>query len=202
MKNLIKVVSVVAAAAFVLVSTVAVLTPRVVRAVTAELVQNVDSPPRNPWMGTCNISPVSSGIEGFADCQISVTAGQELVIQTITFTGYATNHTHMLLTLGCPGCAASVIRPVIGVSELPLWNNQIDAIVSSPALAAGINAFASTFPCTIYYPGPYAGSEPPAPLDLSIQTNANNPVIDGFSLEGTFTLFGYAVNVGTPKSSS
>jgi hypothetical protein len=55
MKNLTKAVLVVLAAV-VLVSTVAVLTPRAVHALTAQLVQNVDSPPRNPWAGSCTIS--------------------------------------------------------------------------------------------------------------------------------------------------
>jgi hypothetical protein len=48
MKDLLKVVSLVAAGVIVLVSTIAVPTPRVVRAVAATLGQNVDSPPPQP----------------------------------------------------------------------------------------------------------------------------------------------------------
>ena len=52
MTNLLKIASG-ALAAIVLVSIVAVVTPRAVQAVAAQLVQDVDSPPSNAWSGHC-----------------------------------------------------------------------------------------------------------------------------------------------------
>ena len=82
MKRVAKIV-LVALMALVLVSGVAMLTPRAAHAVVATFVRDVDNAARHPWAGTCSSS--SNGY--FSDCTITVPPNVEVVIQTISFLG-------------------------------------------------------------------------------------------------------------------
>jgi hypothetical protein len=123
MKNLLRIASVAVVSAIVLLTTVAVLTPRVVRAVTAELVQNVDSPPRNPWSQSCIANSDAAG----ASCTISVPSNQEITIQTVTFNGTTSpDHDHLVLLL----------ETTAGGNDAQ-WNNQFTRTVI-PATGGGM----------------------------------------------------------------
>jgi hypothetical protein len=172
-------------AAILLVSTVAILTPRVVRAVTAELVQNVDNPPRNSWVGSCQMP---AGQLSFNGCTIAAEPGQVITIQTVTFQGYATGHSHLVLQLEVP------IAP-----QLAIWENEITSdVVPTVPQAPGVKEFASSRSLTLYAPYSTQG------ILVQVLTDGDNtifpPATVGVSgLGGTVTLIGYTVNT-TPSS--
>jgi hypothetical protein len=183
MKNLTKAVLVVLAAV-VLVSTVAVLTPRAVHALTAQLVQNVDSPPRNPWTGTCSISYTNYGS---SVCYIATPPGYEVTIQTVTFSGTSSlRYEQVTLTL---------TTTTAGQSVNPAWNNQIDHVIAQ-FLGPGITQYASSLQTTLY-------ADPSSQIEFYLTSDGFNPPIDGFpggTLGGTVVLMGYSVNVGAPPA--
>jgi hypothetical protein len=179
-KNLTKMLFVLLAAVL-LVSTVAALIPRAVHALTAELVQNVDSPPRNAWVGTCSINTTAS----FGSCTIPVPAGQTVTIQTMTFLGTAVNHEHMLIDV------SSAIGPD---GELAVWTNQIVSVVGITGFTSKIDQFYSSLGLTLYATGGQG------PITVSISTDGPNPVTDDTDLGGNVFLVGYTVNTGTPSS--
>ena len=174
------------ATAVLLVWTVAILTPRVVRAVTAELVQNVDSPPRNAWVGSCEMP---AGVLYYNNCTIPSEPGQVITIQSATFQGYATGHSHLLLQLEVPM-----------TSQLGIWENEITSdVVPTVKGAVGVNEFASSRSLTLYAPYSAQG------IQVQILTDGGNtiypPIVGGVSgLGGTVTLIGYTVNITTPSS--
>jgi len=177
-------VGTVASAAILLVSSVAVLTPRVVRAVTAQLVQNVDSPPRNAWVGSGVFLPTSE-LASENTCQISVPPGQAVTVQTLTFTGTAVNHKHILLT----------VTATIG-SQVEIWNNQITSVVGDGIVPAHVDQFASSENLTLYsFNSSYSTT-----ITAFIETDGNNDSSTNYSLSGGLTLIGYSVNVGTPST--
>jgi hypothetical protein len=94
MKNSAK-IALVALAAIVLVSTVAVLTPRATHAsaTPAPIIILADAA-RIPWVTSCDATPASSS--GYASCTTSaIPAGHEFVIQTVTIdTSYETVNTN------------------------------------------------------------------------------------------------------------
>ena len=114
MKNLTKIVFVVLAA-IVLVSTVAVLTPQVVRAVAAQLVQDVDSPPRNAWSGNCRSGSIPT-TGAYWSCSIPTGAASAVVqLQTIAFDGITdASRNDIVISLNTGS-----------VSFAPIWNTQI-----------------------------------------------------------------------------
>jgi hypothetical protein len=172
MKNLTKIIFVVLAAA-VVVSTVAILTPRAVRAAVAMLIQDVDSPPRNPWSASCTIPTSSSD---FAGCVIPSKSGQEITIQTLTFQGFtSTKNTHLVIDL-----SANI------AGNLIYWYRQIDQVMlqSDPAHS---NPYAYSTPLTFY-------ADPSGGIIVSIRTNSDNP--EGTGMGGVVSLVGYTVNLG------
>jgi hypothetical protein len=188
MKKLAKIVSLMAAA-ILLVSTVAVLTPRVVRAVTATLVQSVDNPPRNAWTGSC---VMSSTPENINSCSIVPPAGQVVTIQTISFQGTAINKAHIVLLL----------QTQLNNQEA-YWYGQIDNVVTSPygASPAGVTQFASSAALTLYSNPPTVQTGYGSDIYIYLATNGlNSPMVDGYGLGGTVTLVGYTVNVAPATS--
>ncbi len=185
MKNLAKMICVVVVSAIVLVSTVAVLTPRVVRAVAAQLVQNIDSPPRNAWTASCS-TPTINGYE--TSCAIPVPAGQVVTIQTVTFSGTTVNHENVLLTL----------NTWIG-GTVAIWHNQFERVVPEPGVPVSIPpvyAFASSANLTLYADTTGNGS-----VQAIITTEGSQPANpSGAGLSGNITLIGYTVNVGAPSA--
>jgi len=186
MKNLTKLVFL-AVAAIALVSTVAVLIPRAVRAAVAQLVQDVDSPPRNAWVGSCQMPAAAVS---FNDCTIAAEPGQVITIQTVTFQGYATGHSHLLLQLEVP-------MP----SQLAIWENQITSdVVPTVTGDRGVNQFASSHALTLYAPYSAQG------IQVQILTDGSNTIFPpifgpGVSgLGGTVTLIGYTVNISPPTA--
>jgi hypothetical protein len=189
MKNLSK-IALVVVVSIALLSTVAVLTPRVVHAVTAQLVQNVDSPPRNPWAGTCTAS--GSTTSDYFTCVIPALPGYEIAVQTVTIAGFTSdNHTHVILSLKTFGG---------GYSEV--WNNQIDATISASVLLqvpgyTGIhqNSYFSTQPAIQYVDPTFTNldaSVVPNEIAVTVETDSGNP----HGLGGTVSLTGYSVNLG------
>ena len=197
MKNFTKAVLLVLAAV-VLVSTVAVLTPRAVHALTAQLIQNVDSPPRNPWTGSCTIAYTNYPP---SQCYISppgqpthfsrsTPPGFEVTIQTITFTGTSSSkHEHLTLALA---------TTTAGQGLLPAWNNQIDHVVAQIFPSPGVTQYASSFQTILY-------ADPSSLIEVLLASDGPNPPTEGFpdgTLGGTLTLTVYSVNVGTPPVGS
>ena len=152
------------------------------RAVTAQLVQNIDSPPRNAWVGTCDFLPTSDS-ENF--CQITVPAGQAVTVQTVTFNGTAVNHKHIIITID-----TSVN------SQNETWNNQITSVVGDGAEPAGVDQFAASQNLTLYAVGPLDGFTVLISTDGPNYSNAN----PNYGLAGAIYLIGYTVNVGTPST--
>lgn len=191
MKNLLKVVSLVAAGVIVLVSTVAVLTPRVARAVAATLVHNVDSPPRNPWTANCVLGHTTSLSQS---CSIPATAGYEITIQTVSLQAdTSNNHEHLILTL---------VTATGNTNEI--WTNQLHSVVGSLATSVtgtivdltGRNLYASAQPLTLYVDPTNSGS--PNDIAAYINTDTNNPN----GMAGLVTFVGYSVNLGASAAAN
>jgi hypothetical protein len=172
MKNLLRIASVAVVSAIVLLTIVAVLTPRVVRAVTAELVQNVDSPPRNPWSQSCIANSDAAG----ASCTISVPSNQEITIQTVTFNGTTSpDHDHLVLLL----------ETTAGGNDAQ-WNNQFTRTVI-PATGGNASVFFFSQALTLY-------ADPGSTIYVNLQTAGANK--DGMG--GVVTLVGYTVTITPP----
>jgi hypothetical protein len=183
MKNLTKIVFL-PLAAIVLVSIVAVLTPRVVRAVTATLVQSVDNPPRNAWTSSCVLPNTPENVN---TCSIVPPAGQVVTIQTVSFQGTAINHAHIVLFL----------QTQLNNQEA-YWFRQFDSVVTSPygSFPAGVTQFASSAALTLYSNPPTVQTGYGPDIYVYVATDGlNSPMVDGYGLGGTVTLVGYAVNV-------
>jgi hypothetical protein len=183
MKNLTKVLLVVVSAV-VLVSTVGVLTPRVVRAVTATLVQNVDSPGRNAWTETCSfIEPTPH-----AACYFTTPAGKEIVIQTVSFRGASdTSIDSVVLTLN-----------IASGQIFSTWSNEIHkTILNVPPeinlpLPSDSNYYLSGSSTTLYVNPPVT----PQAINITAYVNTASPR-SANQLYGYVTLVGYTVNLGT-----
>ncbi len=195
MKKLTKIVFVVLAA-IVLVSTVAVLTPRVVRAVAAQLVQDVDSPPRNAWSGNCRSGSIPT-TGAYWSCSIPTGAASTVIeLQTITFDGITDAlRDHIVISLN-PG----------SVSVTPVWHAQIKNTVLTSCPPQEIfgesfcfedaneygpknNYFFWSSPLTIY-------SIPGVPITIGVATAGPNPNGSG----GIISLTGYSVSIAAPAS--
>ncbi len=182
-KRLFMGVGAVAVAAILLVSTVAIVTPRVVRAVTAELVQDVDSPIRNAWTANCQMAPASGSSNG---CTIPLQPGQAVVIQTLTFQGSTSFDRHILMQL----------ETGIG-SEQAMWNHQFTFSALPILTTDKIFQFVGSENLTMYANNATTG------ITVQLTTSDPNPITFGFGgLGGTVTLVGYSVNVGTPGAST
>ena len=178
-----------------LVSTVAILTPRVVRAVAAQLVQNIDSPPRNAWSGSCQ-TPSTDGTVTY--CSIPLLPNSETTIQTATFAGQSsTVNDHVVIELNA----------ITGGNQ-SVWFNQLTKIPGIEEYL-GINYYTSSIPLTLY--ADYSGIPTPTPaggttvgctqcVEAIVFSKSQNTGVEGAprSLYGTFTLIGYTVSVGAP----
>ncbi len=173
----------VALAAILLVLTVAIVTPRVVRAVTAELVQDVDSPIRNAWTANCQMAPASGSSNS---CTIPLQPGQSVVIQTLTFQGSTSFDKHILMQL----------ETGIG-SEQAMWNHEFTMSALPILTSDKILQFVASENLTMYANNATTG------ITVLLTTNDPNPITFGFGgLGGTVTLVGYTVNVGIPSAST
>jgi hypothetical protein len=193
MKNFRKIVFAVLAA-IVLVSTVAVLTPRAVHALAAQLVQDVDSPPRNPWTASCATANTTTNV---AYCIISAVPGYEITVQTVTVQGYTSElHEHVILQL---------VTTTGGNYEF--WNNQLGYVITQPEQLplelpgyTGTNQhnYVSTQPVTLYVDPTNPSTVPPTTNTIAVyfQTDSGNP----HGMAAVVTLTGYVVNLGTPAN--
>jgi hypothetical protein len=171
----------VTSAAILLVSSVAILTPRVVRAVTAELVQDIDSPIRNPWTANCRMAP-SSGSSN--SCTIPLQPGQAVVIQTLTFQGSTSFDRHILMQL----------ETGIG-SERAIWNHEFSTSALPVLTDTSILQFVASENLTMYANNSTSG------ITVQLSTADTNPITFPFGgLGGNVTLVGYSVNAGNPSS--
>ena len=168
MKNLHKIV-LTALTAIVLVSCVAVLTPRAVHAVVATLVRDVDNPGRHPFSYYCGISSSSSQ----TSCTIPVPVNEEWVIQN----------------LGCQASSDPVNKTLITeiYTTVGLAN---DAYHASTATDTGFGETAQAqyntgLSLTLY-------ADPSTNILVQFTTKAPNP-IDG--LIGKCFLTGYSVSL-------
>jgi hypothetical protein len=179
MKNLTNVVFVVLTAV-VLVSTIGVLTPRAVHAVAAQLVQNVDSPPRNAWSATCTFAPNPLDI---TYCAITLNPNYEYTIQTVILNAStAKTHTHagLVLWLTTAGNLIGWVAP------------QAEPYIPGGPGCPGVNCYAISFPTTLYADGAALGG-----ITAELLTDGNNP---DNPLTGVVTLVGYSVNLAPAGS--
>jgi hypothetical protein len=189
MRNLTKIL-VVVVSAIVIVWTAGVLTPRVVKAVSATLVQNIDSPARNAWNEHCSFE------EGMPNegCGLLAPVGKELVIQTVTFQGTAPAYVNdLVLTLNIPSdenssWSTEIHKTALNVIPAVPWIN-----IDAPIPTSNASYFLSGTSTTLYVnPSPGGGS----PINVSVNTiKPHNPNED--TVEGVVAVFGYTVNLGT-----
>jgi hypothetical protein len=189
MRNLTKIL-VVVVSAIVIVWIAGVLTPRVVKAVSATLVQNIDSPARNAWNAHCSFE------EGMPHegCGMAGPLGKELVIQTVTFQGTAPTYVDdLVLTLNIPSdenssWSTEIHKTALNVIPAVPWIN-----IDAPIPTSNANYFLSGTSTTLYVnPSPGGGS----PINVSVNTiKPHNPNED--TVEGVVAVFGYTVNLGT-----
>jgi hypothetical protein len=184
MKNLTKILLLVVSA-IVAISTAGVLTPRVVKAVSATLVQNVDSPARNAWNANCSFQ------EGLPNegCGIPTPAGMETVIQTVTFQGASPAYVDdLVLTLSIPSeqylsWSTEIHKTALNVIPAVPWVN-----IDAPIPTSNANYFLSGTPTTLYV---NSGG------NINVLVNTVKPRNPNDQIEGVITLIGYTVNLGT-----
>jgi hypothetical protein len=189
-------VALVILAAIVLVSALAVLTPRAVRATTvalAEVVQNVDSPARNAWTGACTLTQF---VPTAASCDISVPSPYEVVIQSVSIgvsAAPANSTLQLTLTSNSPPLA-SPTTPFISwysgaISSLPAAGPAgPGGPGAGPAAPNATQSFVTSLPLTSY-----ANSN-----GISVYVGTPNPNPAATPLSGTVQLVGYAVNIANP----
>jgi len=171
MKNLTKIV-LTALTAIVLVSGVAVLTPRAVHAVVATFVRDVDNGARHPWSSTCSSSAYSSTAR--AQCSIVIPAGEEVVIQqayvedTSDTANKVASNTITLTTGGNPNWAQLYLAADV---------TRTDLVIQS--------AFAGQITSTLY-------ADPGSTVTVYVSTANANPVA---GLGVMLTLSGYTVSL-------
>jgi hypothetical protein len=191
MKNLTKVLLVVVSA-IVFVSTVGVLTPRVVRAVTATLVQNVDSPARNAWAASCTID---MGDIAHGGCSISPLPQKEIVIQTISATLSSNVSTENI---------ALTVNTVVG-GNFTAWSTQIpkSALNIAPYSLGfsppGTSSYFLSGNSTTLYVDP--AIIPPTGTVGGIFAWINTPTPVPSRVNGSIYFVGYTVNVDSSSSS-
>jgi len=123
--------------------------------------------PRTPWIGSCFANGKGNGVS----CTINTPAGQEVVVETVTFIGASdASYDNVVLYLG------------MVTGGIPFaWANQIHKTVLS---GAGHNYQLSQ---TVALYG-----DPLQAIFVSFATDGNNPTV---GLEGTVYLSGYTVPV-------
>jgi hypothetical protein len=150
MKRVAKIV-LVALMALVLVSGVAMLTPRAAHAVVATFVRDVDNAARHPWAGTCSSS--SNGF--FADCKITVPPNVEVVIQTLSFLGGSDSANKI---------ARFTLTTTTGGTPSTFYFFQKD----NASLAPFDSSYSQNFHLTAY-------ADPSSVIDVVTQTSDLNP---------------------------
>jgi hypothetical protein len=187
MKNLTKVLLVVVSA-IVFVSTVGVLTPRIVKAVSATLVQNIDSPARNAYLASCYIE---TGVPN-TSCAFTTPRQKEVVIQTVSFTG-ATNVSVTTLDLTVTTTVGG--QPAYWTVEIPK-----SALNSAPYMPGApfpsISSYYLSGTSTTLYADP---TPVPGFNNITVNINADHQGFD--RVAGWVTLAGYAVNLDSSSSS-
>jgi hypothetical protein len=187
MRNLTKIL-VVVVSAIVIVWTAGVLTPRVVKAVSATLVQNIDSPARNAWNAHCSFQEPMP----HESCGISAPVGEELVIQTVTCQGAAPAYVDdLVLTLNISSGEDLSWSTEIHKTAL----NVVPEINLDVFLPSNSNYFLSGTSTTLY-----VNPSPGGATNINVFVNTakpHNPAYPGDAIEGFITLFGYTVNLGT-----
>jgi len=127
MKNSIKIV-LVALAAIVLVSTVAVLTPRTIRAKTSTTVTISPTADRIPWASTCVLPTPNSGAVNTTCQTATVPAGYEFVVQSVTFDA------NEILDLNLPLTPVWVPRvETTGGGSSMRWTTQVPDVIGLPS---------------------------------------------------------------------
>ena len=101
--------------AIVLVSGVAVLTPRAVHAVVATFVRDVDNGARHPWAATCGFTTNASSSNS---CTITVPSNVEVVLQMLDIVALADK---------TKGDLGSSLTLVSGGTEVQFYNINVVA---------------------------------------------------------------------------
>jgi hypothetical protein len=184
MKNLTKILLLVVSA-IVVVSTAGVLTPRIVKAVTATLVQNVDSPGRNAWASSCTID---MGDIAHGGCSINALPQKEIVIQTISAT--------LSSNVSVENIVLTVNTGVAG--NLPAWSIQIPkSVLDIPPYAFNFEPpstssyFLSGNSTTLYVDPPGSLTGPISGIYAWINTASPAPS----RVNGSIYFVGYTVNL-------
>jgi len=157
-----------AAACALLLATFSIIGPRTVHAVVATLVRDIDNAGRHPFVGSC--SNTTSGTN--ASCNISVPAGEEVVIQTEVFGAFADPANKFL---------ATAVGTSVGASGIFAYDNIPDDGRYQPTQS---DLF-STFAYTLY-------ADPGSTITCSGTTKNSNPTI---GLEFNCQVSGYYVTL-------
>jgi len=169
MKNLTKIL-LTALTAIVLVSGVAVLTPRAVHAVVATFVRDVDNGARHPWSSSCG----STSNTAHAQCSIVIPASEEVVIQqayvldSSDSVNKITSNDIELTTGGNPNAAQLYLAADVTRTDFPTQSFLSGQITS-----------------TLY-------ADPGSTVTVYVKTANANPVI---GLNVSLTLSGYTVSL-------
>jgi hypothetical protein len=156
------------AACALLVTTFAIIGPRTVHAVVATLVRDVDNAGRHPFVASC--SGTTSGEN--TTCNISVPAGEEVVIQTEVLSAFADPANKLLLT---------TVGTSVGANTIYAYGNALDDGRYQPTQSE----LESTFTYTLY-------ADPGSTITCSGNTKNANPTI---GLEFNCQVSGYYVTL-------
>jgi hypothetical protein len=157
-------------AAVLLISGIAVITPRAVQAVVATIIRDQDNPARHPFATKCTIENNHSN---GAICDTpAIPAGEEVVVETISIDG-----------LGDPGnfvLGVRVTTVVGGVSQDFRLNPIFDSEETQPSFAT----YHGNQSLRLY-------SDPGFPIEFFAETSASNST----GLSVIFTISGYFVTL-------
>jgi hypothetical protein len=113
-------------AAVLLISGIAVLSPRAVHAVVATIIRDQDNPARHPFVALC-FAPTSNS-SAVARCSTDFPAGQEFVIETVSIVGTG-DPSNIVLAPTVFTTAGG--RHNVSYALNPISNNGIDQQVAS-----------------------------------------------------------------------
>ncbi len=170
MRNVSKIV-LVALAAIVLVSGVAVLTPRAVHAVVATFVRDVDNAARHPWASTCGFTASASSGNS---CDITVPSNVEVVLQMVDISALADKANVEL---------SSYLTLYSGGTEVFLYPIRTTADPTSSLATQA--AFTLSGLIQVY-------ADPSSTITCGMSTKNANPIT---TLQGSCTVSGYMVTL-------
>jgi|SRR5215472_11793264 len=111
-----QIVLVIALVAILMLASVSVFAPRSVQAAIATLIRDQDAPGRHPFTATC--SAFNSTFASNAQCSMAVPAGQEVIVQSVSFVGMSDpTNANMAFSITATGAGNDIVPVQLVVND-------------------------------------------------------------------------------------